>query len=65
ELENQIKSLRKKINSMNREISNAIVRPTHKDLADILQIPKGSIDSGIFYIKNSFNELENIEKKSA
>ena len=64
-LENQIKNLRRKINSMNREISNAIVRPTHKDLADILQIPKGSIDSGIFYIKNSFNELENIEKKSA
>lgn len=65
ELENQIKSLRKKINSMNREISNAIVRPTHKDLADVLQIPKGSIDSGIFYIKNSFKELENTGKKSA
>ena len=65
ELESQIKNLRKKINNMNKDISNAIVRPTHKDLADILQIPKGSIDSGIFYIKNSFKELKNIEKKPA
>ena len=64
-LDDQIKKLRKKITNMNRDISNAITRPTHKDLADVLQIPKGSIDSGIFYIKNSFKEIENFEKKSA
>ena len=64
-LEDQIKKLRKKINYMNRDISNAITRPTHKDISDVLQVPKGSIDSGIFYIKNSFKNIENIEKKSA
>lgn len=61
-LNDRITKLRKKIIHMNRNISNAIVRPTHKDLADILQIPKGSIDSGIFYIKNSFKKIENQEE---
>lgn len=64
-MEDQIKKLRGKINSMNQEIANAITRPTHRELADILKIPKGSIDSGIYYIKKSFEELENLEKKSA
>ena len=65
ELKDRIKKLRKRIDQMNKDISKAIIRPTHKDIADILQIPKGSIDSGIYYIKNSFREIENIEKKSA
>jgi archaellum component FlaC len=65
ELKDQINKLRKRIDQMNKDISKAIVRPTHKDIADILQIPKGSIDSGIYYIKNSFKEMENIEKKTA
>ena len=64
-LNDQINKLRNKITIMNKNISNAIIRPTHKDLADVLQIPKGSIDSGIFYIKNSFKEMESSEKKSA
>ncbi len=65
ELKDQINKLRKRIDQMNKDISKAIVRPTHKDIADILQIPKGSIDSGIYYIKNSFKEMENIENKTA
>lgn len=62
ELKKQITKLRKKIYKMNTTISKAPTRPTHKDIADVLQIPRGSIDSGIHYIKTSFKE---IHKKSA
>lgn len=62
ELKEEISKLREKIYKMNRTISKAPTRPTHKDIADILEIPRGSIDSGIHYIKSSFKE---IDKKSA
>ena len=65
ELKEQIIKLRKKIDHMNKIISSAIIRPTHKDIADVLEVPRGSIDSGIYYIKNSFKEIVNTEKKSA
>jgi len=62
ELKVEISKLREKIYKMNKTISKAPTRPTHKDIADILGIPRGSIDSGIHYLKSSFNE---IDKKSA
>jgi len=62
ELKEEISKIREKIYKMNKTISKAPTRPTHKDIADILGIPRGSIDSGIHYIKSSFKE---IDKKSA
>ena len=62
ELREEISNLRKRICKMNITISKAPSRPTHKDIADILEIPRGSIDSGIHYIKTSFKD---IDKKSA
>ena len=62
ELREEISNLRKRICKMNTTISKAPSRPTHKDIADILKVPRGSIDSGIHYIKTSFKD---IDKKSA
>jgi hypothetical protein len=62
ELEDKIQILRKKIYKMNEQISKAPTRPTHKDIAEVLKVPRGSIDSGIYYLKTSFKE---IDKKTA
>ena len=62
ELREEILVIRNKINKMNKLISTAPTQPTHKDIADVLKIPRGSIDSGIYYIKTSFKDFE---KKSA
>lgn len=40
------------VNQM-KQIRNA---PTHKDIAHLLNIPKGSIDSGIFYLRRALND---------
>lgn len=58
ELVAKISNLRKKIYIMNETISKAPSRPTHKDIADVLKVPRGSIDSGIYYIKTSFKDID-------
>ncbi len=67
ELKEKISILRTKIDKMNTTIAKAPARPTHKDIADILKLPRGSIDSGIYYFKSSFKEITDNEivKKSA
>ena len=37
------------------EISRCSQAPTHTDIAEVMNIPKGSVDSGIYYISNSFD----------
>lgn len=54
----KIERLRTIISKINTQISKAPSRPTHQDLADILEIPKGSIDSGIYYLKSAFEDIE-------
>ena len=39
------------------EISRIPASPTHRDIAEILGIPKGSVDSGLFYLRNSLGAL--------
>jgi hypothetical protein len=39
------------------ELSHVHLAPTHKDLAEVLGIPKGSIDSGLYYIKHALGDL--------
>lgn len=31
--------------------------PTHKDIAEVLDVPKGSVDSGLYYLKSAFARL--------
>ena len=54
----KIERLRSIISKINNQISKAPSRPTHQDLADILGIPRGSIDSGIYYLKSAFEDLK-------
>ncbi|MCD6397755.1 MAG: hypothetical protein J7L71_09460, partial [Spirochaetaceae bacterium] len=54
----KIERLRTIISKINNQISKAPSRPTHQDLADVLGIPRGSIDSGIYYLKSAFEDLK-------
>ncbi|MCL2481079.1 MAG: hypothetical protein FWF38_05165 [Spirochaetaceae bacterium] len=39
------------INNITEKIDAMTIEPTHKDIAEIMHIPKGSVDSGLFYFK--------------
>jgi hypothetical protein len=38
------------------EMSRVPTAPTHRDIAAALGVPKGSVDSGIYYLKNALEE---------
>ncbi len=40
-----------------REIGTISLVPTHKDIAEVLDVPKGSVDSGLYYLKNAFEGI--------
>lgn len=44
-----------KLKSINYKISKTIVSPTHQEIATILNTPKGSIDSGLYYLNKRIN----------
>ena len=39
-------------------LSRVPISPTHRDIAAILQIPKGSVDSALYYIRNSCRNID-------
>lgn len=41
-----------RMNQMVKEIRRISQMPTHADIADVLGIPKGSVDSGLYYLSN-------------
>lgn len=57
-LEFQIARLRKRIEETRYEISRVPARPTHTEIAEILDIPKGTVDSGIHYLRKKFQEAD-------
>ena len=38
------------------EIAKVPIAPTHQEIANVLGIPKGSVDSGLYYLKNAFEK---------
>jgi hypothetical protein len=38
-----------------REAVAVLRTPTHREIADTLGVPKGSVDSGIFYLRNTMD----------
>lgn len=50
-LAEKIKKTKKKISEFNRKLKNTSSSPTHRDVASIMKIPKGSVDSGLYYLK--------------
>jgi len=39
------------------EISRLPLAPTHRDVAEVLGVPKGTVDSGLYYLKESLTAL--------
>ena len=40
------------------DLARVPTSPTHKDIAEVLGVPKGSVDSGLYYIKNAFQHVD-------
>lgn len=47
----KIENIKERIEKLTKKITKMRGRPTHKEIAVMLQIPKGSVDSGLFYLK--------------
>ena len=47
----EIIKIKSYINSLTAIINAIPVEPAHKDIAEVMNIPKGSVDSGIFYFR--------------
>jgi len=41
-----------------RALSRVPVSPTHRDIAEVLGIPKGSVDSGLYYMRSSSQKFD-------
>lgn len=54
QLEEQIRRLRKRLEDTRYEISRVPCRPTHNEIAELLQIPKGTVDSGLYYFRRKY-----------
>jgi DNA-directed RNA polymerase specialized sigma24 family protein len=52
-----INTIKARITSISETINSIIVDPTHYDIAYIMGVPKGTVDSGLFYLNT---HLENI-----
>lgn len=62
DLEDQIRlrdlnqKLRRSQQRLQKNIQGIQIVPTHLDLAKILNLPKGTVDSCLYYLKNSFDQ---------
>jgi hypothetical protein len=49
---------RGRLRSYRRRIRAMPTMPTHRDIAEVLDIPKGSVDSGMHYLRNTVRKIE-------
>ncbi len=54
----QIQCARDRHGKIVTKLKSVSLLPTHKDIGDVLGVPKGSIDSGLYYIKKEIRNLE-------
>lgn len=54
-LELQIERLKKRLDDTRYEISRVPCRPTHIEIAELLKVPKGTVDSGLYYFRKRYN----------
>ena len=47
----QIQNIKNKILKTNSMLKNIPQQPNHRDIAEFMAIPKGSVDSGLYYLK--------------
>jgi len=56
-LQEKISRLKKRLADTRREISRVPARPTHGEIARLLGVPKGTVDSGLHYFRKMVREL--------
>jgi len=53
-LEEDLKRRQQRLSGVISTIKQFHIHPSHKQIADLLGVPKGSVDSGIFYFKKKY-----------
>jgi len=53
-IDEQIRRLRKRLDDTRYEISRVPCRPTHAEIAELLKVPKGTVDSGLHYFRKKY-----------
>jgi hypothetical protein len=56
ELDKKIRKEKQRLESIHRILSTTPKGPSHTDIARILGLPKGTIDSGFFYLRGKFKK---------
>lgn len=56
-LNNQIQRLKKRLEDTRFEISRVPCRPTHSEIAELLEVPKGTVDSGLYYFRKKYKTV--------
>ncbi len=57
EVENKLSSVKQRMDKALKGRESLRTVPTNREIADVLDVPKGSIDSGLYYIKKSLQPL--------
>ncbi|MBT3275268.1 MAG: hypothetical protein HN368_19090, partial [Spirochaetales bacterium] len=56
--EAELSMAQQKYKRLTRDIKQTVLVPTHKDIGMVMGVPKGSIDSGLHYLKEAFRDAE-------
>jgi len=56
--EKQITSVKARIAKLSADIKSSPLLATHKDIAEVLGTAKGSVDSGLYYLRKAFEGFE-------
>ena len=54
----QLETAKKRMAGISAEIRSANILPTHKDIAEVLGLSKGSVDSGLYYLRKAFDDFQ-------
>jgi DNA-directed RNA polymerase specialized sigma24 family protein len=63
-LEKLTRQEREHLKNARHELARVPVSPTHRDIAEVLDMPKGSVDSALYYMRTSLKHFteDDIEK---
>ena len=54
----QLETAEQRIEKANRDIRSTSILPTHRDIAEVLGLSKGSIDSGLYYLRQALDDFQ-------
>jgi hypothetical protein len=60
----QLQRLKKRLNDTRYEISRVPSRPTHGEIAELLKVPKGTVDSGLYYFRKRYKSAIDVNSYS-